>query len=48
MKNTYATPLVTDRGDIVRTTLTGKPFVSWAEVFVVAGRAFGASLSFGL
>jgi len=48
MKNTYAAPTVTDRGDVVRTTLTGKPIVSWGELLVVVGMAFGNNLSFGL
>jgi len=48
MKNTYAAPAVTDRGDVVRTTLTGKPIITWGELLLVGGAAFGNNLSFGL
>jgi len=47
MKNTYAAPAVTDRGDVVRTTLAGKPFVS-TETSCTRGPACGNDLSFGL
>jgi len=48
MKNTYAAPAVTDRGDAVRTTLNGKPAVSYGDLDIIRGPIFGTSLSFGL
>jgi len=48
MKNTYAAPTVTDRGDVVHTTLSGKP-VRAAESFDnLKGPTNGSNLSFGL
>jgi len=47
MKSNYAAPAVTDRGDAVRTTLSGKPFVTPGEIDI-RGPAFGSNLSFGL
>jgi len=48
MKNTYATPAVTDRGDAVRTTLSGKQFTTVSEQDLTHGPQMGSSLSFGL
>jgi hypothetical protein len=47
MKTTYAAPAVTDLGDAVRTTLSGKP-TSGMESGISQGPAFGSNLSFGL
>jgi len=47
MRNTYAAPAVTDRGDAVRTTLSGKP-VAVSESGISQGPATGSNLSFGL
>ncbi len=46
MKNTYAAPAVTVRGDAVRTTLSGKS--NTAEVSSLTRPISGSSLSFGL
>jgi len=48
MKNTYAAPAVTDRGDVVHTTLSGKPFSALSEVSLSQGTSMGSNLSFGL
>jgi len=47
MKNTYAAPTVTDRGEVVRTTLYNKPAID-TESGVSRGPAQGSNLSFGL
>jgi hypothetical protein len=47
MKSTYAAPTVTGRGDVVYTTLTGKPNLG-AESGVIVGPSSGSNLSFGL
>jgi len=47
MKNTYAAPAVSDRGDAVRTTLGCKPLFG-AEYGISRGPGFGSNLSFGL
>ena len=48
MKSTYAAPTVTDRGDIVRTTLSGKPSVGSESANNTVGPMLGSNLSFGL
>jgi len=48
MKNTYAAPTATDRGDIVRTTLSGKQTVKPTELDATRGPMLGSNLSFGL
>jgi len=48
MKSTYAAPTVTDRGDVVHTTLFNKPATQQTEVGLSKGPAQGSNLSFGL
>jgi len=47
MKNIYARPAITDRGDAVGRTLGCKPLFG-AEYSISRGPGFGANLSFGL
>ena len=46
MKHTYAAPVVTTRGDVVRTTLSGK--ASDSETSAAFKPNGGSNLSFGL
>jgi len=48
MKSTYAAPVVTHRGDIVRTTLSGKVNRTPTEQDISHGPFGGRNLSFGL